>query len=102
MTNVINPQLIEASNSKGYVVRSIGTWNPTQFGESNIVTIEGGQYRITFITNVLHGVNYFKIFQVHDLINNRAYRASRYHIKFINLICEINGETYVNIKEENN
>lgn len=99
----MNPQLVEVVNSKGMVVKHVGNWNDTSFGPANIVTIEGATHRITFITNVLNGVNYFKIFQVHDLHKDRAYRAQRYFYKYIPLISAINGETFIKLKElENN
>lgn len=87
--------LIDIVNSKGMVVREVKEWDENQFGKTNLVTIEDSSYRITFITNVLHGVNYFKIVQVHDLQLNRKYNAWRYFRKFISLVNDINGLVYI-------
>lgn len=98
----INKELIEVVNSKGMVVRHQGDWNDNKFGKSNIITIEGSQFRITFVTNVLHGINYFNIIQVTDLYINRTYKASRFFTKFISLISEINGQTFIKLCKECN
>lgn len=89
--------LIDVVNGKGYVVRQIHEWIPTSFGKSNIITIENSTHRITFVTNVLNGVNYFTIFQVFDVYKNVTYKASKYFTKFISLINNINGETFIKI-----
>lgn len=96
----MNKHLIESANKKGYVVKSVEDWGQNQFGKQHIITIEGGQYCITFNTNVLHGVNYFLIHSVTDYLNNRTYKASRYHHKFISLVSEIMGETHISLQEE--
>ena len=93
--------LIEVANSKGCVVRHVGKWNDTKFGESNIVAIENGQFRISFITNVLKGINYFKIHQVYDYQQDKLYINQRYHFKFISFIGGLNGETFVKITNLN-
>lgn len=92
--------LVEVVNSKGMTVQHVRTWLPNQFGETSIVTIEISTHRIIFITNVLHGVNYFKIIQVHDTQKNRVYRAQRYFHKYISLISSINGETYTSLNKK--
>lgn len=96
----MNKHLIIASNKQGYVVKTVHEWKPNQFGYSNIITIEGGQYRISFITNVLYGHNYFKIHQVTNYLTNRTYSSPRYHHKFISLLTTILGETHINMNKE--
>lgn len=92
-------KLIEVANSKGYVVRKVQPCEKTKFGQADMVTIEGGQYKIIFITNVLHGVNYSKIIHVEDYLAGRNYRAQRYHLKFIPLVGAINGETFIELNK---
>ena len=94
----MNKHLIESANEKGYVVRDVAHSVSNDFGFTNLVVIQGGQYTISFITNVLHGVNYFNIIAVKDYLNNRMYFSNRYHIKFISLISEINGNTHIKLK----
>lgn len=89
-----NKNLVEAVNSRGMVVRSLGDWGGNRFGETNIITIEGSTHRITFITNVLNGVNEFDIFQLHDLYNDKVYKDERFFAKYNSLIAEINTEIY--------
>lgn len=96
----MNKHLVESANSRGYVVKSAGKWHDNQFGKSDIITIEGSTHRITFTSNVLHGVNYFYIYQVHDLAKDRVYKAHRYFHKFISLVSQINGDTFININNE--
>lgn len=93
----MNQTLIEVVNSMGMVVKHQGTWHDNKFGKTNIITIEGSTHRISFITNVLHGVNYFEIFQVTDLYKDRTYKAMRYFYKFVSLISGINGNTYIKL-----
>lgn len=95
MTN----QLIESANKQGYVVKSIEDWGQNQFGKQHIIVIEGGQFRIKFNTNVLHGVNYFFIHEVTDYLQGRTYKASRFHHKFISLITQITGDTHIQLKD---
>lgn len=96
----INAHLIEATNKQGYVVKTQHEWNPNQFGDTHIIVIEGGQYRISFVTNVLNGRNYFSIHQVTNYLTGRTYTSPRYHTKFISLIVEISGDVYKAMKGE--
>lgn len=93
-------ELVEVFNSKGYVIKSIEAGKENQFGKTDIFTIEGGQYRITYESNVLHGVNYFKILKVTDYLAGRNYMAWRYFFKFISFIQSINSEIYLELKKE--
>jgi len=93
-----NYELVYACNSKGYIVKLFGEGLPNKFGQTHNVLIEGGQYRITFVTNALHGRNYFKIVNVQDYLKGRNYKSERYFTKFIPLISEINGETFLALK----
>lgn len=96
----MNQQLIEVANAKGYVVKSITPHKPNSFGNTDLVTIENGEHRITFITNVLHGVNYFYMVELDRYLQGRVYRAQRYFYKFTSLLSRINGETFIALKKE--
>lgn len=96
----MNQSLIEVVNSKGMVVREQKSNGLNDYGCTHLVTIEGSQYRISFITNVLHGVNYFKIVEVTDLYKDRTYKATRYFMKFIPLVCDINGKTHIALNRD--
>lgn len=89
--------LIEECNKCGYVVRDVQDYKSNKFGDNNIVVIEGGQYRITYTTNVLHGRNYYKVISIYDYLNERNYVSERYHHKFIPLLSWINGNTYISL-----
>lgn len=97
----MNKHLIMAANSKGFVVKYCEPTQATIFGDAELIIIEGSTHRITFVSNALHGRNYFKIKQVEDLINRRTYIAQRYHHKFIGLIQGINSDTFLRVKAEN-
>lgn len=96
----MNKHLVLASNRQGYIVKSIESWGQNQFGPQDIIIIEGGQYRIKFNTNVLHGKNYFLIHEVTDYLNKRTYKASRYHHKFISLLISITSDTHRELNKE--
>ena len=96
----IKDTLIEVANTKGYAVKTIHGWNPTKFGPAHIIVIEGGEFRISFVTNVLHGVNYFRIHQVTNYLQGRTYSSPRFHRKHIGLVGSIIGETKIKLKEE--
>jgi hypothetical protein len=95
--NEVNEVLVDVLNSKGFVVRQCHDWKDNTFGKTNIITIENGEFRLTFVTNVLHGHNYFQILQLDKYLQNRVYKAQRYFYKYIPLINEINGEIYTRL-----
>lgn len=99
MTNKINAALVEAANKKGFVVRDVKSGNENKFGKADVITIQNGQYTIIYSSNVLHGVNYFQILSVTDYLKNRHYQAWRFFFKFIPTVNEINGETYLALKD---
>lgn len=92
--------LINVVNAKGYVVRQLDNWKENKFGKTDIVTIENGEHRITFITNVFYGINYFKIFQLDRYLQGKVYKSSRYFLKHIPLINTINGEVHIRINND--
>lgn len=98
--NEINSNLIEFWNRRGFVVRSQENGETNKFGKTHIVTVETSNLEITYVTNVLHGVNYFKITQVKDLYKNINYRACRYFYKYINLVSGVNGDIFINMFKE--
>lgn len=86
-----------AVKEKGYKLESCFECDSNQFGKTNLVKIDNGEYRIVYSTNVLNGRNYFNIKEVYSHKNNRTYTSSRYFTKFILLISSINGEIFIKL-----
>ena len=92
--------VIKTLNNEGYTLKHLGRWNENKFGQTNIITVERDNIRITFITNALHGRNYFKIFQVHNNLTNRTYKAGRFFLKYVSEFSELNGKLFQVYKNE--
>lgn len=92
--------VIKTLNNEGYNLEHLGSWNGNKFGQTNIITVERDNIRVTFITNALHGRNYFKIFQVHNNLTNRTYKAERFFLKYVFDISQLNGKLFQVYKNE--
>ena len=92
--------VIKTLNNEGYTLKHFGRWNENKFGKTNIIKVEKGNMEITFITNSLHGRNYFKIFQVHNNLTNRTYKAERFFLKYVSEINQLNGKLFQVYKNE--
>ena len=72
------------------------------FSKLDFMTFKSGQFMVSIETEVLHGRNYFNILYVKKYLGAgkfKTFRARRFHMKYIAVMSQINGDIHIKLKE---
>lgn len=73
------------ASHKGYALRHLRD-------DTYQATSDASGYVIEFESQAGSGRNYSKVIRITDVVNNREYRAQRFHYRFIPIVCEFSYE----------